>query len=171
MRETKNRDLLDEEEYEEFLTDKIDQTRNAKEQKITNQISKSYRKAKVRVIASVRAKCIATCTANNTHLVISQVGRTLRTRKIHSIHKSAGLVGFKGTKRGSPYAAEVVAEAIGKEVKKRGVKKVDLVRSGLGRGRNMIVKGLGVAGLQITSVSDGTPLPHGGCRSKKVRRV
>ena len=90
---------------------------------------------------------------------------------MNSIHKSSGLVGFKGTKRGSPYAAEVVAESIGRAAKKHGVKKVDLVRSGLGRGRNMIVKGLSVAGLQITSISDGTPRPHGGCRGKKVRRV
>jgi len=86
--------------------------------------------------------------------------------------KSAGSVGFKGTKKSTSFAASRVAEAIANICKKIGVvDKIDVSVKGIGAGRESAVRALITQGLNITSIKDVTPIPHNGCRAKKVRRV
>ncbi|MEO0080269.1 MAG: 30S ribosomal protein S11 [candidate division WOR-3 bacterium] len=84
---------------------------------------------------------------------------------------SAGRVGFKGTKKGTPYAAGQAAEACGKEAVALGVKKVEVRISGPGPGREAAIRSLQNAGLDIVAIRDVTPIPHNGCRPPKQRRV
>jgi len=84
---------------------------------------------------------------------------------------SAGRVGFKGAKKGTPYAAGQCAEAAAKEAGALGVRKVEVRVSGPGPGRESAIRSIQNAGLDILSIRDITPIPHNGCRSPKQRRV
>ncbi len=84
---------------------------------------------------------------------------------------SAGNVGFKGTKKATPFAASKVAEAVSQIAKKFGVEKVAVLVKGIGSGRDSAIRSLAARGLDITSIQDVTPTPHNGCRSAKARRV
>lgn len=83
---------------------------------------------------------------------------------------SAGAVGFKGSKKSTPYAAGVAAEAAGKAAVAEGMQKVEVIVKGLGSGRETAIRSLQVAGLEITSIDDATPIPHNGCRPAKRPR-
>jgi len=84
---------------------------------------------------------------------------------------SAGNIGFKGTKKATPFAASKVAEVLVQRAKKVGVKKVQVIVKGVGSGRESAIRSLGARGLDIVSIKDVTPIPHNGCRPPKVRRV
>lgn len=84
---------------------------------------------------------------------------------------SAGSIGFKGTKKATPFAASKVAEAICFAARKIGIQKVSVLVKGIGSGRESAVRSLAAHGLDITSITDVTPVPHNGCRPPKVRRV
>jgi len=83
---------------------------------------------------------------------------------------AAGAVGFKGSKKSTPYAAGVAAEKTAKEAYDMGMRKVDVVVKGVGPGRDTAVRSLEVAGLEVMSISDVTPIPHNGCRPPKRPR-
>ncbi|PIV12879.1 MAG: 30S ribosomal protein S11 [Candidatus Nealsonbacteria bacterium CG03_land_8_20_14_0_80_36_12] len=84
---------------------------------------------------------------------------------------SAGSLGFKGTKKATPFAASKVAEAISQRAWKLGVEKVKVLVKGIGSGRESALRSLANRGLDIISIKDVTPVPHNGCRPPKVRRV
>lgn len=84
---------------------------------------------------------------------------------------SAGRVGFKGAKKGTPFAAQQCSEACGKEAVTLGIQKVDVEVNGPGPGREAAIRSLQNAGLKIGSIRDITPIPHNGCRPPKPRRV
>ena len=84
---------------------------------------------------------------------------------------SAGAVGFKGTKKGTPFAAQSAAELAAKNAIERGVKEVNVLVKGPGSGRESAITALQAVGLRIQSIEDVTPLPHNGCRPAKKRRV
>ena len=84
---------------------------------------------------------------------------------------SAGAIGFKGTKKATPFAASKVAEAISQTIKKMGIEKIAVFVKGIGSGRESAIRSLAARGLDITSITDITPVPHNGCRPPKVRRV
>lgn len=84
---------------------------------------------------------------------------------------SGGRIGFKGTKKGTPYAASQCADACGREATGLGVKKVEIKIKGPGPGREAAIRSLQNAGLDIISIKDVTPIPHNGCRPPKQRRV
>lgn len=84
---------------------------------------------------------------------------------------SAGAVGFKGSKKATPFAASRVAEAIAQKLYKLGVKKIIVFVRGVGGGRESAIRSLAAKGFEITSITDTTPVPHNGCRPPKVRRV
>ncbi|MDA0773012.1 MAG: 30S ribosomal protein S11 [Cyanobacteria bacterium] len=85
---------------------------------------------------------------------------------------SAGNVGFKGSKKSTPFAAQLAAEsAARKAIERCGLQKVEVRVSGPGAGRETATRALQISGLQITAIADVTPLPHNGCRSPKQRRV
>jgi len=84
---------------------------------------------------------------------------------------SAGNIGFKGTKKATPFAASKVAEAMAEATKKLGIEKVQVLVKGIGSGRESAIRSLATRGLDIISIKDITPIPHNGCRPPKVRRV
>ncbi len=84
---------------------------------------------------------------------------------------SAGRIGFKGSRKGTPFAAQVAAQAAGNAAKDLGVRSVDVMVKGPGAGRESAVRALQAAGIEVKSIKDVTPIPHNGCRPRKRRRV
>jgi len=84
---------------------------------------------------------------------------------------SAGKVGFKGSRKNTPFAAQLAAQAAAKGAMELGLKKVDVLVKGPGSGRESAIRALQAAGLEISSIKDVTPIPHNGCRPRKRRRV
>ncbi len=83
---------------------------------------------------------------------------------------SSGKMGFKGSKKNTPFAAQLTAESAAKAAIDLGMKKVEVLIKGVGSGRDAAVRSLNTAGLEVTSIKDITPLPHNGCRPPKKRR-
>ena len=84
---------------------------------------------------------------------------------------SAGSVGFKGSRKSTPFAAQMAAESAAKKAQEHGLKKVQVFVKGPGSGRETAIRSLQAAGLEVTLITDVTPVPHNGCRPKKRRRV
>ena len=84
---------------------------------------------------------------------------------------SAGKVGFKGSRKSTPFAAQVAAEASAREALNLGMKRVEVWVKGPGGGREAAIRSLQAAGLEISAIKDVTPIPHNGCRPPKRRRV
>ena len=121
--------------------------------------SKKIRKNVSRGIAYVKASF------NNTQITITDTGgETL-------CWDSAGTVGFKGSRKSTPFAATQAAESVAPKARKMGMYEIEVRVRGAGAGRESAVTALQRAGLKITAVEDHTPIPHNGCRPKKKRRV
>ena len=111
------------------------------------------------------AKVFIQCTFNNTHVTITDDrGNTL-------CWASAGGSGFKGTKKGTPFAAQMTAAKAGRRAMELGVKQVAVFVKGPGPGRETAIRALQAAGLHVLSLKDVSPIPHNGCRAPKPRRV
>jgi small subunit ribosomal protein S11 len=102
---------------------------------------------------------------NNTIVTISDLDGNVVT------WASAGKVGFKGSRKSTPFAAQVAAEACAREALGHGMKRVEVWVRGPGGGREAAVRSLQAAGLEISAIKDVTPIPHNGCRPPKRRRV
>ena len=85
--------------------------------------------------------------------------------------QSAGTVGFKGSRKSTPFAAQMAAEAAGRRAMEHGMKRIDVFVKGPGSGRETAIRSLGAVGLEVGAISDVTPTPHNGCRPPKRRRV
>jgi small subunit ribosomal protein S11 len=85
--------------------------------------------------------------------------------------QSAGTVGFKGSRKSTPFAAQLAAEQCARLAQEHGVRKVSVFVKGPGSGRETAIRSLQAAGLEIASIQDCTPVPHNGCRPRKRRRV
>ncbi|HWA89155.1 MAG TPA: 30S ribosomal protein S11 [Rhizomicrobium sp.] len=104
-------------------------------------------------------------TFNNTIITITdQAGNAVSW-------SSAGMMGFKGSRKSTPYAAQVAAEDAGKKAVEHGMRTLDVEVSGPGSGRESALRALQTVGLTVTSIRDVTPIPHNGCRPPKRRRV
>ena len=84
---------------------------------------------------------------------------------------SAGALGYKGSRKSTPFAAQQAAEVAGKKAKDQGLNSVEVFVNGPGNGRETAIRALANAGLEITSIKDVSPIPHNGCRPPKRRRV
>ena len=84
---------------------------------------------------------------------------------------SAGNVGFKGSRKSTPFAAGQAAERVAKKAMENGMRQIDVLVKGPGSGREAAIRSLEAAGLSILSIRDVTPMPHNGCRARKRRRV
>jgi small subunit ribosomal protein S11 len=84
---------------------------------------------------------------------------------------SAGVQGFKGSRKGTPFAAQTAAQVVGAAAKEHGVRTVDVRVKGPGAGRESSIRAIQASGLEIKSIKDVTPIPHNGCRPPKRRRV
>jgi small subunit ribosomal protein S11 len=87
------------------------------------------------------------------------------------VWSAPGIVGYSGSKKSTPFAAQVAASDAARKAKEIGIKEVDVCVKGPGFGRESAIRALQAAGLTITSIKDATPIPHNGCRAKKKRRV
>ena len=104
-------------------------------------------------------------TFNNTMITITDAqGNTISW-------SSAGTMGFKGSRKSTPYAAQIAAEDAAKKAQEHGMKTLEVQIRGPGSGRESALRALQTAGFTITSIRDVTPIPHNGCRPKKRRRV
>ena len=128
------------------------------ESKIQKEIKKAPQKIK-------EGKLYISSSYNNTLLTLTDVGGKVL------YWRSAGSIGFKGTKKGTPFAASKAAETMVLAAKKIGIEKVAVFVKGLGPGRESAVRSIASHGLEIVSIADITPIPHNGCRPPKVRRV
>lgn len=104
-------------------------------------------------------------TFNNTIITITDKDGNVLT------WSSGGDIGFSGSKKSTPYAAQIAADKVAKDAMNMGMKKIDILVSGPGPGRESAVRGLQAAGLDVQSIKDVTPIPHNGCRPKKRRRM
>lgn len=84
---------------------------------------------------------------------------------------SAGNVGFKGSRKSTPFAAQLAAEAAARKAMEHGVRKVDVMVKGPGSGRETAIRSIQSAGIEVSGIKDVTPAPHNGCRPRKRRRV
>src|SRR5210317_2515920 len=126
--------------------------------------SKSRTKKKVKRVVSDGVAHIH-ATFNNTIVTISdRQGNALSSA-------TAGGSGFRGSRKSTPFAAQVAAEKAGEKVKEYGMKNLEVEIKGPGPGRESAVRALNNAGFQITNITDVTPIPHNGCRPPKKRRV
>ena len=128
-------------------------------QKPAQRIRRRERKNIVSGVAHVNA------TFNNTVVNITDAqGNTISW-------SSAGTKGFKGSRKSTPYAAQLAAEDAGKKAQEHGMKSLEVEVKGPGSGRESALRALQATGFVITSIRDVTPIPHNGCRPKKRRRV
>ena len=104
------------------------------------------------------------CTYNNSIVSITDVNGNVIS------WASSGTIGYKGSKKKTPFAAGMSAEAAGKAAMEQGVVKVEVFVKGLGAGREQAIRALQTAGLEITAINDETPVPHNGCRPPKRPR-
>jgi small subunit ribosomal protein S11 len=120
---------------------------------------KRDRKVSTNGVAHVRASF------NNTIVTITDTDGNVIT------WASSGKVGFKGSRKSTPFAAQVAAEATAREALNLGMKRVEVWVKGPGAGREAAIRSLQAAGLEISAIKDVTPIPHNGCRPPKRRRV
>jgi small subunit ribosomal protein S11 len=112
-----------------------------------------------------RGKAYVQASFNNTIVTLTDpVGNALSWG-------SAGASGFKGSRKSTPYAAQITADGAAKRAMEHGLRQVDVFVKGPGAGREAAIRALQGAGLQVTSITDMTPIPHNGCRPPKRRRV
>ncbi len=125
----------------------------------TSRVKRGDRKNISNGVAHVNA------TFNNTMITITDIqGNTISWA-------SAGMLGFKGSRKSTPYAAQMAAEDAGKKARDHGMKTLEVEVKGPGSGRESALRALQTVGFNVTSIRDVTPIPHNGCRPPKRRRV
>lgn len=152
-------DLNAPEELPEEIRKKLEKT---KEDGKTNKRKGRKKKTDKRVsvgVAHVKA------TYNNTVVTLTDPSGNVLS------WASAGLAGFKGPKKSTPYAAQIITRIAVEKAKEYGLNEVNVLVKGVGTGRESAIRALNANGLIITSIKDVTPIPHNGCRAKKPRRV
>ena len=122
-------------------------------------VKKKHRRAEAMGIAHIQA------TFNNTIVSITDLKGNL------ICWSTAGKMGFKGSKKSTPFAAQRAADTAAREALEQGVRKAEVWVKGPGSGREAAIRSLQAAGLEITAIRDVTPIPHNGCRPPKRRRV
>jgi len=128
-------------------------------------LAKTYKKARKKIQVDANGIAHIKATFNNVIVTLTDVyGNTISW-------SSSGKMGFKGSKKNTPFAAQLTAEAAAKEAYTAGLRKVDVFIKGVGSGREAAIRALNTAGIEIIQIKDITPLPHNGCRPPKRRRV
>ena len=164
LTEIENRPLAPEtlnmaEELPEEIRKKLE---NSKEDRKTNKKKGRKKKADKKIpvgVAHIKA------TYNNTIVALSDLSGNIIS------WASAGMAGFKGPKKSTPYAAQIITRIAVEKAREYGLNEVSVMVKGVGTGRESAIRALNANGLTITSIKDITPIPHNGCRPKKPRRV
>lgn len=123
---------------------------------------KKIKKAKRQIL---KGRATVKCTYNNTIVNIADMNGAVLS------WASSGMMGFKGAKKATPYAATQVVASVSEKVKKYGLKELEVFVKGVGSGREASIRALSNNGFELVAIKDITPIPHNGCRSKKPRRV
>jgi small subunit ribosomal protein S11 len=119
-----------------------------------------------------KAKQVVTDAVAHVHASFNNTIVTITDRQGNALcWATSGGSGFRGSRKSTPFAAQVAAERVGQMAQEYGVKNMDVMVKGPGPGRDSAVRGLNSAGFKITSITDVTPIPHNGCRPPKKRRV
>ena len=129
--------------------------------------AEAIKKKKVKKIKRqvIRARATIKCTYNNTMISVADSnGETLGWA-------TSGLLGFKGAKKATPYAATQVVASLAEKIRKYGIKEMEVYVKGVGSGREASIRALANNGFDLVLIKDITPIPHNGCRPKKPRRV
>jgi len=143
-------------------TEKNPDILSAEKSPVEEEIKKKAKKIKKQIL---KGRASIKCTYNNTIVNVSDLsGGVLGWA-------SSGLLGFKGAKKATPYAATQVVANVSEKVKKYGVKELEVYVKGVGSGREASIRALANNGFELISIKDETPIPHNGCRPKKPRRV
>jgi small subunit ribosomal protein S11 len=128
-------------------------------------VAKAVKKTKKKIQVDTTGRAYIKATFNNVLVTLTDVyGNTISW-------SSAGKNGFKGSRKNTPYAAQISAESAAKEAHDLGLRKVEVFVKGPGSGREAAIRALQTAGLEIMAIRDVTPIPHNGCRPPKRRRV
>lgn len=128
-------------------------------------MAKSIKKTKKKNVVDSNGLATIKATFNNVIVTLTDIyGNTISW-------SSAGRNGFKGSRKNTPFAAQVTAEMAAKEAYDLGLRRIEVKIKGPGSGRESAIRALNTAGLEIVSIKDVTPIPHNGCRPPKKRRV
>lgn len=122
-------------------------------------------KTKKQQVSTNKARFIIKSTFNNTSIFVYEPSNGELV-----VWSSAGRSGFKGTRQGTPYAAGVTANNVAREALDLGINEAEVEVKGIGQGREQAIRALANAGLEVVTLKDTTPIPHNGCRAKKVRK-
>ncbi len=152
---------------EKVTTEKVKKEAEVKSEildaeKVAEEPKKKVKKAKRQIL---KGKANIKCTYNNTLVNISDMNGNILG------WASSGLMGFKGAKKATPYAATQVVGNVSEKVKKYGLQELEVYVKGVGSGREAAIRALANNGFELLLIKDETAIPHNGCRSKKPRRV
>lgn len=139
--------------------------KQAEETKAAEKPAKVSKKKKSKRKVSPECRIYITASYNNTIVTITEPNGDVIA------WSSSGSSGFKGTRKSTPYAAQVAAENAIEKAKPVGIEKAHVFVKGVGAGREQSIRGINASGIQILSIHDTTPVPHNGCRARKTRRV
>lgn len=149
------------EELPEEIKQKLEKNKQARAKK---KLIKKKKKKTAKIVKVGRAYIQATY--NNTMITLTDAGGDVIS------WASAGLAGFKGAKKATPYAAQIITKIAAQKAKEEyGLQEVSVFVSGVGTGREAAIRALNANGLEVSAIKDVTPVPHNGCRPKKPRRV
>lgn len=152
-----------EEATKEELKDKVESPAETAEETSSDESKKTIRRNKKKTV--VRGIVYIEAGFNNTIVTVAdENGHTI-------CWSSSGACGFKGSKKSTPYAAQMAAESAAEKAKAFGFEKADVYIKGVGNGREQALRGLISNGVEILKITDITPLPHNGCRLPRTRRV
>lgn len=154
-------DTAADEELPEEIKQKLEKNKQARAKK------KLVKKRKKRAARTVKiGRAYINATYNNTMVTLADANGDVIS------WASAGMAGFKGAKKATPYAAQIITKiAVQKAKEEYGLREVSVFVSGVGTGREASIRALNANGLEVSSIKDTTPVPHNGCRPKKPRRV
>jgi len=147
---------------EESVKEKKPETAKAEDVSAEAEKKKKVKKIKKQIL---KGKATVKCTYNNTMVSITDTtGAVLGW-------SSSGLLGFKGARKATPYAATQVVANVSEKVRKYGMRELEVFVRGVGSGREASIRALANNGFDLISIKDITPIPHNGCRPKKPRRI
>lgn len=153
---------------EEALTENKAAALDKEAKEIKEGVEKSVvkkKKSKKNKAQILKGRANIQCTYNNTLINISDLNGNILG------WSSSGLLGFKGAKKATPYAATQVVANVSEKAKKYGVRELEVSVKGVGSGREASIRALNANGFELVLIKDNTPIPHNGCRPKKPRRV
>ena len=149
---------------EEAIEEKVRAPEVLGEEKNSTEADKKKKSKKIKK-QILKGRASIKCTYNNTIINVSDLSGCVLA------WASSGLLGFKGAKKATPYAATQVVANVSEKVKKYGLKELEVYVKGVGSGREASIRALANNGFELILIKDETPIPHNGCRPKKPRRV